>query len=158
MAKRKPARAAAAPVAKPTFDPHDLPADFRELFVGGSSKWFRHKDIPGTDLEDEMVVTIEDITRGEVGKRGGEKKPQFIAKLEGQPKRLGLNTTNCNTIANLYGRNPRSWIGQAIVIFRDKHFMESEQEWVKCIRVRPFPPPGAHRTAPRRKAIKRRAA
>lgn len=158
MAKRKPARAADPKVS---YDPRDLPEDYRELF-SGSGKWFRHTDIPGKDLDDEMVVTIEDVTRGLVGKRGGDKKPQYLLKLEGEAKTLGANPTNCDTIARMYGRNPRLWVGKSIVIYRDEITMHDTGELKRCIRVRPYLPPGARpmKKRPAKKAIKikRRAA
>jgi len=156
MAKRKPAADKTV-----SYDPRDLPEDYRELFAG-SGKWFKHTDIPGKELEDEMVVTIEDVTRGLVGKRGGELKPQYLLKLEGHKKTLGANATNCDTISRMYGRNPRLWAGRSITLYRTEVFMNDTKEWKRCIRVRPTPPPGARGSAkrPAKKAIKikRRAA
>jgi hypothetical protein len=96
----------------------------------------------------EIIVGIEAVKKGEVVGEGGRKKGMpFItmrSAKNGQviPKPLGLNATNCKTIASLAGSADVSkWIGKWITLYVTKTTVG--RETVDAIRIRPelAPPP-----------------
>ena len=98
-------------------------------------------------------MIIAEVKPGEVRSGGGEgtkrkvdKRP--IVSLKGKVKTFVLNKTNAKTIAQLYGKDPDGWIGQAISIYPTT--TKFGNETVDCIRVRPQIPqrrPAAEPTA-----------
>ncbi len=118
--------------------------DYRTYFAGNST-WFKHIDIEG----DEMVVTIASVEPGKIGE-GQKERDQAVITFEGVDKKFGCNRTNADTIAGLYGSNPRHWVGKAITLFRTT--TEMNRKIVECVRIRDYPPAGAKR-APKSKAI-----
>lgn len=89
-----------------------------------------------------IVVGIEAVKKGEVVGEGGRKKGMPFVTMRssrtGQiiPKPLGLNATNCRTIASLTGSADVSkWIGQWITLYVTK--TQVGREMVDAIRIEP---------------------
>lgn len=93
-------------------------------------------DLAGKDV----TVTIERVTAGELTGTGGKKskKPLCYFKEGTSKKPLALNSTNCKTIAAMYGNDTEQWVGKRITLFPTTTQFGSEQ--MECIRVRPTIP------------------
>ena len=93
-------------------------------------------DLQGKDV----TVTIEKVKAGELSGSGGKKakKPlcYFAESKSGKP--LALNSTNCKTIAALYGNDTDAWTGKRITLYPTTTSFGSET--LECIRVRPKVP------------------
>lgn len=85
----------------------------------------------------EVTVTIESEAVEEVG---DEKKRQIVLSFVGMGKRLGLNCTNANTIAGLYGDETTSWIGKQVTLYPTTTTFG--RDVVPCIRIRDAVPTG----------------
>lgn len=94
-------------------------------------------DLKGRDV----TLTIERVTAGELTALGGRKskKPLCFFKEGREKKPLALNSTNCKTIAALYGNDCDAWAGKRITLYPTTTQMAGET--VECIRVRPTVPP-----------------
>lgn len=90
-------------------------------------------DLQGKDV----TLTIDRVVGGEIKGTGGKKSKKPLCYFrEGQSgKPLGLNATNCKTIAAMYGNDTDNWIGKRITIFPTVTQFGGEE--VECIRVRP---------------------
>ena len=95
-------------------------------------------DLNGKDV----TVTIARVEAGTLNGSSGRKAKKPVVFFEGKEKGLALNSTNCKTVAKLYGNYTEKWIGKQITIYPTTTEMAGET--VECIRVRP--------TAPRRDA------
>ncbi len=91
-------------------------------------------DLQGKDV----TVTIEKVTGGELTGQGGRKAKKPLAFFRGKQKPLALNSTNCKTIAALYGNDTTEWAGKAITLYPTTTTMGGDT--VDCIRVRPEKP------------------
>lgn len=97
-------------------------------------------DLGGQD----KTLTIDRVTGGELVGPGGKKSKKPLCYFRNVPKPLGLNTTNCKTIAALYGNDTDGWSGKRITLYPTTTQMGGET--VECVRVRPrIPPPPAQR-------------
>lgn len=94
-------------------------------------------DLQGRDV----TVTIQKVAAGELVGQGGKKtkKPLvwFAESKSGKP--LGMNTTNCKTVAAMYGNDCDRWVGKRITLYPTT--CSSPEGTVECIRVRPTVPP-----------------
>jgi hypothetical protein len=78
---------------------------------------------------------------GELVGPGGKKSKKPLCYFRNVPKPLGLNATNCKTIAALYGNDTDGWVGKRITLYPTTTQMGGET--VECVRVRPRVPPAA---------------
>lgn len=73
--------------------------------------FFRPDDLPdrpvGLTIRDVELTEFED-------RRTGDMKKQLVLHFEKTDKRLGLNKTNADAIAHMYGPETDGWIGQRI--------------------------------------------
>lgn len=81
------------------------------------------------------TVTIESLSLEELARKRKKKDEprKLVARLVGKKKKLVLNRTNCDRIAEVYGAQAKEWIGKPIVIQPDKD--RFGREMVDCIRV-----------------------
>ncbi|MHB9056225.1 MAG: hypothetical protein ACYC2P_08760 [Paludibacteraceae bacterium] len=85
---------------------------------------------PGQDL----IVTIENVTRELVTSTGGKKEECTVAKLKGQ-KPFIINRTNAKTISQLYGTPYiEDWAGISIKLYVTTTKFAGEE--VECLRIR----------------------
>ncbi len=103
-------------------------------------------DLKGRDV----TLTIDKVTGGQLVGTGGKKakKPLCFFREGRDPKPLALNSTNCKTIAAMYGNEVEQWVGKRITIYPTVTNFGGET--VECIRVRPQKPAAArnNRQAP----------
>lgn len=104
----------------------------------------------------DMIVRIVDVVavNGELfanGKKQKVRQPKLTLRdKNGElPLPFLLNKTNSKTIARMYGKNPKGWVGHLIRLYCTT--TERQGETVDCIRIRPEPPhdPKAQQAAPR---------
>jgi hypothetical protein len=106
------------------------------------SEYLSADDLRGQDRN----VVIEAIApRDELKRVDGAKDYKPVVTLRGAKKRWVLNVTNAKTIAKLYGRDARQWIGKPITIYAT--MVQSFGEMVPAIRVRPDAPQAARAEA-----------
>jgi hypothetical protein len=89
-------------------------------------------------LEKEHHLIIEKVTQGQVTGEKGMKSVKGVLTFQGAKKKLALNVTNCQTIAQLYGNEVKGWVGKAITIYPTT--TEYNKKIVGCIRVRSVAP------------------
>lgn len=70
-------------------------------------------DLQGKDV----TVVVTKVTGGTLVGEGGRKSKKPVAYFEGKEKGLALNSTNCKTIASMYGNDTDGWIGKKITLF-----------------------------------------
>ena len=87
-------------------------------------------DLQGQDV----TVTIEKVTGGEIVGDKGKKTKKPLAQFVGKHKKLALNTTNCKVIAAMYGHDTEKWSGKKITLYPTMTSFGGDQ--VECIRVR----------------------
>ena len=93
-------------------------------------------DLNGKDV----TVKIARVVGGELTGPGGRKSKKPVIHFEGKEKGLALNSTNCKTIAALYGNYTEKWVGRSITLYGTTTQMGGET--VECIRIRPQIPRG----------------
>lgn len=98
---------------------------------------------PGEFLEcadlrgEDVVVEIEGVSQGVLGRGGKESKKPVIA-LVGKKKKFALNKTNGRVIAKMYGPDVSKWRGKLLTLYGTT--TQFGGETVECVRVRPEPP------------------
>jgi len=96
------------------------------------AKWLVAAHLQGRDV----TVVIDSVRAGEVIGEGGRKDKMPVLKLKGKDLPLGLNKTNCKTVAGMYGPDTTKWVGQAITLYPTT-CRGKEGNTVDCIRIRP---------------------
>lgn len=89
----------------------------------------------------EVTVKIADVKSEKVDDVKGNSKRKVIVYFERAEKPFLSNTTNCKTIAALYGTNVDGWKGKSITLYPTT--TSAFGEVVDCIRVRPTAPRAA---------------
>lgn len=114
-----------------------MPLEINTVYAGD---YLRAADLQGR----EVTLTISDAGTDTFD----DGKTQVILSFEKTAKRLGLNKTNANTIANDlgYGTDALRWIGKKITVFPTT--TEFQGKNVPCIRIRFGPPNGFQQPAP----------
>lgn len=100
------------------------------------SDWLRAYDLQGKDY----TVTIDKVVAGEVTGEKGKKSKKPVAFFRGAKKPLALNSTNCKTVARMYGTDTDQWVGKQITLFVSTTQKDGEE--LECIRIRPAIPRG----------------
>jgi hypothetical protein len=99
------------------------------------SKWVKASDLPKPRevkiVEADMVVLKD---------QGGTDQEKLGLSFEGWSKRLILNVTNFDAIAEGYGDDTDAWVGKKIELFSSTTRMGNKV--VACVRVRTKQPPG----------------
>ena len=103
---------------------------FREL-MDNDNKYVAAFDLKGKDV----TLTIKDVKSEKVESNKGDAKRKVIVYFDAAKKPFLANTTNCKTIAALYGTDVEMWKGKAITLYPTT--TSAFGEVVECIRVRP---------------------
>ena len=83
----------------------------------------------------DITVTISDVKSESVEGQKGDKKRKVIIYFDGKDKPFLANTTNCKTIATMYGVDADKWKGKRITIYPT--VVQAFGEQVEAIRVPP---------------------
>jgi hypothetical protein len=97
-----------------------------------TNKYVAAFDLAGKDV----TLTIKEVKSELVEAQTGDKKRKVIVYFNGAKKPMLANTTNCKTIASLYGTDVEAWKGKAITLYPTT--TSAFGEIVECIRVRPI--------------------
>ena len=76
-------------------------------------------------------LRIEALTQEELG---DPKENKWVLKFAGKEKKLVLNKTNTNAIAEMHGDETDNWMGKTVILFPTK--TEFGGKKVDCIRVK----------------------
>ena len=105
--------------------------DYRSIFESDSLKSWH---LQGT----ERTFEIESVgTYTARSKDGGTAKMPGV-RFKRVPLPFGMNKTNAKTVAQLYGKDMREWVGQRITLYPTTTRMAGDV--VDCIRIRPKKP------------------
>ena len=87
------------------------------------------------------TVTIETVTQGELRSKdkGKKKRRAPVISFVGRQKKFVACTTNCETIAGMYGPLTQAWHGKRITLYATK--CDAFGKITDCIRVKPTIPP-----------------
>jgi hypothetical protein len=95
---------------------------------------------PHTKKPREFMLEIVDVTTTVFKtKKNPDGKSEVTITFKKARKRLVANTTNCETIASMYGPNIEDWIGKRITLYPTTTTVGRETK--PCIRVRSSIPP-----------------
>lgn len=98
------------------------------------SDWLRAYDLQGKDF----TVTIDRVVAGEVTGEKGKVTRKPVLYFRGAKKPLAANSTNCRTIARMYGNDCDAWAGKQVTLFVSTTKKDGEE--MECIRIRPVVP------------------
>lgn len=104
--------------------------------MGHYRKLFDERFVGTWDLEgqDELTVTIAGIKIEEMRSQDGAEVKKPVVKLKGAKKGWVLNKTCAKSIAELYGADTDTWIGQKVTLYVTKCMAFGQK--VDCIRVK----------------------
>ena len=102
--------------------------NINDVYTSGG-KFLRADDLKGSKIE----LQISEVGSHTFNQGATDEKTQIVLSFAGKEKKLGLNVTNANTIAGLFGNETDDWIGKNIKIFPTKTEFGGEQ--VPCIRI-----------------------
>lgn len=105
-------------------------SDYRAFF---DSKVLRVWHLDGKS----KTFTIEKVARLTSSDRSGETKRQPVIRFKNIPLPFALNKTNGATIEQLYGRNPKDWIGKKLTLYPTT--TQVGRNTVDCIRCKKPP-------------------
>jgi hypothetical protein len=113
-----------------------LPDDYALFF---DSRFLKAADLRGTDQTVEIERVKFELMPSMKDHDAKELKGSLV--LKGKRKLLGLNRTNAECVAQMFGRNPKAWAGHKLTIYPTTVKMKKDNEWVEepCIRVRGSP-------------------
>jgi len=92
-------------------------------FLGG--RFLNHGDLPAQSQIWTICQVVQQTIRSET---------KICVLFDQHQKRLPLNKTNLNVIANGYGVLSEGWIGRPLEIYRDKTLFDNSLQ--DCVRVR----------------------
>ena len=91
------------------------------------------------------VVEIERVEQGKLKGKDGAEDRKPVIYFRGKSKPLALNRTNGATIAGMYGKETKAWVGKRVELYPTT--TQAFGATHDCIRIRPKPPSGAAPTA-----------
>lgn len=84
------------------------------------------------------VVEIERVEGGKLKGKDGKEERKPMVYFRGKTKPLGLNRTNGATIAGMYGKETKAWVGKRVELYPTT--TQAFGATHDCIRIRPKPP------------------
>jgi hypothetical protein len=91
------------------------------------------------DIDRDYTLKIKKVEKGKVTGAGGKTSGKGMIWFEGADKPMVAGFTVLSTIADLYGKSPKKWVGQWITIFPDPTVKYGGAA-VGGVRVRPAKP------------------
>lgn len=95
---------------------------------------FPSRYFKAADLMKPLTVQISSAELVEMKNMAGELVDRLVIGFHNQKKRLVVNRTNYDAIADLHGDNTNQWAGQQIQLYTDK-IHAGGKLWA-CVRVR----------------------
>lgn len=90
----------------------------------------------------DVTLTIARVEIEELKMKGGVKERKPVVSFEETKKKLVLNKTNADSVAEMYGAEATAWLGKRITLYPTK--TQCGRETVDCIRVREKVPQPKH--------------
>jgi hypothetical protein len=84
------------------------------------------------------IVEIERVEAGTLKGKDGKEDRKPLVYFRGKSKPLALNRTNGASIAGMYGKETRAWVGKRVELFPTT--TQAFGAVHDCIRIRPKPP------------------
>ncbi len=103
-----------------------LPMNRSQLFP---SKYFSASDLPKP-----LDAVIEGSSVEKLNNPNGNVDAKLVVRFTGQAKRLVINKTNYNAIADLHGDETEAWPGKPVQLYADMTNVGAKR--VPCVRVR----------------------
>ena len=104
-----------------------------EVFKG---KFFKADDV-GSERGDHIELVIDGIKLEEVG-FGDNREERAVVYFKNHDKKLVLNSTNWDTLAEFFGDESDNWSGEKVSVFRDITNFAGKR--VACLRIRAADP------------------
>jgi hypothetical protein len=102
--------------------------------VFGSGKYLKASDLKGLPGK-AITVTISDALLETIKDRDGEEKTKTVLSFKGAQKRLPLNQTNWDAIAEITGEDDTdNWQGHAVQLYATVTDLKGSR--VDCLRIR----------------------
>lgn len=113
--------------------------DYRTMF---DERWVKAWDLGGKPVTVTIVKVEAGVIENPKEKVNDKPKRQRlpIVWFKGAKKPLGLNKTNAQTIAKMYGNRTEDWLGKTVTIFPTTTQAFGEEK--DCIRIKPAVPKG----------------
>lgn len=89
----------------------------------------------------DVTLTIQSVQREELALAKGGKEMKPTITFRETPKKLVVNKTNADSIAQLYGHVADEWAGKRVTLYPARTLVGRDE--VDCIRVRETVPPAA---------------
>ena len=87
-----------------------MPSNFDDIYGG---TFFKAADLDGGSLS----LTIEDVACEDLKQKDGDTRPKLVLSFVGEKRKLPLNKTNANAIANAFGKDwQNSWAGKQVTL------------------------------------------
>lgn len=86
----------------------------------------------------EATVEIERVTGGKLKDKDGKESKKPFLYFKGKQKPLALNKTNGATVATLYGKDTRAWVGKRITLYPTT--TQAFGAVHDCVRIKPHKP------------------
>lgn len=100
---------------------------------------FDREHIGAWDLQGQDVdVVIREVKGANLKFGGGKAEKRPIIFFEGKDRGLVANKTIAKSIAAMFGKDTKKWIGKAITLYPTTTSFGNETH--DCVRVRPNPP------------------
>lgn len=94
------------------------------------------KYLKQTDVDNEVLVTIQKVGRANVAREGDEPEHKWLVRFEELPKPMVLNSTNIKRLAKACNSDDTDkWIGQKVVLYVD-HDVEYAGNVVGGLRIK----------------------
>ncbi len=84
------------------------------------------------------VVEIVKVEQGTLTGKDGKADRKPLVHFRGKQKPLALNRTNAATIAGMYGKETKAWVGKRVELYPTT--TQAFGATHDCIRIRPKPP------------------
>jgi hypothetical protein len=104
------------------------------------SEMIRSKFLRKEDIEDDVVVTMKNVTLETMPGDDGEQR--WVLSFREIPKGLVLNTTLIRMLEKTHGRHSDDWVGKKIILFVDPSVTFKGQV-MGGLRLRPMKQPKA---------------
>jgi len=78
------------------------------------------KYLKGPDVAKQKLVTIKDVFPIKMGLPGEPEQEKAVVQFDELGKGLVLNKTNARFLSDAFGDDTESWIGEQIVLFKDR--------------------------------------
>lgn len=88
----------------------------------------------------DVTLTIVKVFKDELKMRGGKSELKPVLSFRETKKKLVLNKTNADSIAEMYGTEATEWVGKRVTFYPTK--TQCGRETVDCVRVREVVPQG----------------